>query len=744
MKKTLLFLLLTASLQLFAQNQFWQVSKSASVPTMIPKSRMPKTYANFDADYQSIVAYLRQAPSIASKKQGVAFDIPDESGTMHTYRIFRAATMSEGLQKKHHEIAAYRGYGVAHPSDIVSITTGTFGLQIGILRHNQTDIVIEPSQTGRNHYIVFAKNQLPPTSFQCLTDEQMDYNLDKSTVKVSDENVHKYRFGIGVTAEYSQYHISRAVAAGTLANNASDADKKAAVLSAIVTTIDRVNSVYERDFGVILELVPNETNAIFLDPNTDPYDNSDIMSMLGANTGVLNNALGVNNYDGGHLFTTYAGGGISGLGIICGYRKAASVTGSTNPIGDAYDIDYVAHEVGHAFGCNHTFANSCGGNRSNSTSVEPGSGSTIMAYAGVCSPNVQAHSDPYFHAISIQECGNFVVNYTPCAQVVDIGNHNPVIQTTNYSHHIIPASTPFMLEATANDADNDHLTYCWEETDPITTNYNAYLPNANYNNGPAFRSYNPKETGVRYFPKMPNILNHSYKNNWEVLPAVNRNMTFSVSVRDNHAGGGASPSETVHLQVDGNSGPFRMTSQTNAETWVTGETAEITWNVAGTQNNPVNCQYVDLLISTDNGLTFGTEIATQIPNNGHAEVVIPNIPSFDNGILMLKAHDNYFFDIALGKIKLIGEGGSGEGLDKLKLFPVPVQDVIHLQFSAKNPNEPSRFIMYDLGGRQVYDISYAPKTFVNKSIDVSAIASGIYFVKLINGDDKKTVKIVKK
>ena len=663
---------------------------------------------------------------------------------MHAYYIFCSETMSDGLQKTHPEIAAYRGYGIAHPSDIVSITTGTFGLQIGILRHNQPNLIIEPSQAGRSQYIVFAKNQLPPTSFQCLTDEHTDYNFDKSAIRVSDENVHKYRFGIGVTAEYSQYHINRAVAAGTLANNASDADKKAAVLSAIVTTIDRVNSVYERDFGVILELVANETNAIFLDPNTDPYDNTDIMSMLGANTNVLNNALGANNYDGGHLFTTYAGGGISGLGIICGYRKAASVTGSTNPIGDAYDIDYVAHEVGHAFGCNHTFANSCGGNRSNSTSVEPGSGSTIMAYAGVCSPNVQAHSDAYFHAISIQECGNFVVNHTPCAQVVNIGNHNPVINLTNYSHHILPASTPFMLEATANDADNDHLTYCWEETDTNTSNINTYRPNANYDNGPAFRSYSPKETGVRYFPKMPNILNHSYKNNWEVLPAVNRNMTFSVSVRDNHAGGGASPSETIQLQIDENSGPFRITSQTNAETWVSGETATITWNVAGTQNNPVNCQFVDLLISTDNGLRFDTEIATQIPNTGNAEINIPNITSFNDGILMLKAHDNYFFDIAKGKIRLIGEGGTGEGLDKLKLFPVPVQDVIHIQFSAKNPNEATQFTMYDLSGRQVYDISYAPKTFLNKSINVRAIASGVYFVKLMNGDDEKTVKIIKK
>ncbi len=745
MKTKLFFFSLLLSFSLFGQNDFWRINNINIDKEVIPTDRMPYQYKTFEVDMPAIEHLLYQAPLMTTNTASeVIFSIPNENGQMENFSIYRSTTLPGSL-KKTYQIYSYRGYN--DKGDIASIVVSPLGMRIGISRSGRPSLIIEPATRDLQYEVVYTKDQVAPKSFECFTDSEpisQDINLDAA--RIDDGLLRTYRFAVGTTGEYSLFHVNRAINLGIIPSNATDAQKKAVVLAAVTETIDRVNTVYERDLGVTLELVPNETDAIFLNPNTDPYDNSDIMSMLSNNTNVLNTYIGASNYDGGHLFSTYAGGGISGLGIICSSYKGRSVTGSTSPRTDTYDIDYVAHEIGHAFGCNHTFANSCSNNRNISTAVEPGSGSSIMAYAGVCSPNVQLHSDDYFHVVSISEASDFILNYATCSTNTNIGNHTPSISMVNYGNVYIPKSTPFMLTANATDQDaNDALTYCWEQIDALTNSGAvSWVPNVNNNSGPAFRSYDPTTNNNRYFPRMVNIFNNTYGNTWEKLPAVNRALTFAVTVRDNHPGGGQTPFDYLQFNIDATTGPFRVTNMTNGETWQAGDTKTITWNVAGTNGGQVNCASVDILFSVDNGVTFPVVVASNIPNNGSATFNVPNYQNTSLGRFMVKAHNNYFFDMAKGRFTIQGVNGIVQNnINNLNIYPNPATQTVHISFDANN-NDDVQIKMFDMGGREVFNQTYEAVQNFEQTIQLSHLSRGVYFVKIHNGNQNATQKLILK
>ncbi len=654
MKKIILLLFAGISFFSYAQKNYWTSFKGNYQNVIFPQERVPDNYTTYTLAEQGLKQELTQAPDLYSGQEGIRIVLPSTDGNFSVYKVYKSSTLSAGLQQKFPGIQTYRAFGLKKPSQ-ASIVISPWGVNIEIFKPGKSAEIIQAINPQNKIYWVYKKTDLAAEPFECFTQDHTNFNEQLQNSRQSTDGVLRtYRYAVGTTGEYSQYHVNLAIQAGVIPSNATDAQKKAVVLAAVTTTVDRLNTIYERDLGIHLALVSNEDQVIFLDPNTDPYDNSDIISMLNNNTNVLNQYIGVNNYDGGHLFSTYPGGGISGLGVICSSsQKARSVTGSANPIGDPYDVDYVAHEVGHSFGANHTFANSCQSNRNMGTSVEPGSGSTIMAYAGVCSPNVQNHSDDYFHVVSISEITDFITNYATCAQQSNIGNTAPQVNTVTYTNNYVPKSTPFILEANATDTQNDFLTYCWEEVDVINdSNINAYTPVSTNTAGPMFRSYLPTEKNYRSFPPIGNILDNSYGSTWEVLPSVSRNMNFVVTVRDNHPGGGQTPAQIVGLQVDGSTGPFRVTSQGADEVWQVGQTKTITWDVAGTTGGQVNCGTVDILFSDNNGISFDYVLASDVPNDGSETITVPSGIDSPNGRIMIKGHNRYFFDLAKGKISI--------------------------------------------------------------------------------------------
>jgi hypothetical protein len=256
-------------------------------------------------------------------------------------------------------------------------------------------------------------------------------------------------------------------------------------MAAIVTTLNRVNGVFEKDAAVRMILIANNNLIVYTNAGTDPYSNGDPGLMIGENQANIDAVIGNANYDIGHVFGTNSGG-LAGLGVTClTGAKALGVTGSGAPIGDPFDIDYVAHEIGHQFNANHTQYNDC--NRNNSTSVEPGSASTIMGYAGICAPDMQSNSNDYFSTASLYEMRPFVVTNGCDVEVVLTNSAPTVAPLSNYS---IPASTPFFLTASATDP-NGSLTYCWEQIDIFTGTLRTMPPAATNIDGPMFRSLTP-------------------------------------------------------------------------------------------------------------------------------------------------------------------------------------------------------------------------------------------------------------
>ena len=438
---------------------------------------------------------------------------------------------------------------------------------------------------------------------------------------------------------------------------------KARALEQQIIIMTRVNGVYERDLAIRMVLVANNDAIIYTDPAADPYTNSNGSAMLGENTTNLNTVIMTANYDIGHVFST-GGGGVATLNGPCGGNKARGVTGLTNPVGDAFSIDYVAHEMGHQWGANHTFngavSNCSGGNRSSTSAYEPGSGITIMAYAGICgNQDLARHSIDTFHVKSLE----VIVAYSQtgtgntCAVPTATGNTPPTITSVGGTSFNIPKGTPFALTASGSDADNDTLTYDWQQ-------YNlggstTAVPNTDSDGTarPIFRPYLPTETPTRYFPSLEYVLNNANVPpstfdcgratpclTGELLPAITRTMNFQGIVRDNRLSGGGINTVSVQVAVDGNSGPFAVTAP-NTNVTIGPGNFNVTWNVANTTNAPVSAGVVKISLSTDGGNTFPTILSGATPNDGSQTVFIPPTNT-TTARIKIEAVGNIFFDIS--------------------------------------------------------------------------------------------------
>lgn len=611
--------------------QSWTRVETSSIPQRGQRNINPQKFIAAAIDDQIMKDILWTAPDELTfdpkTDKHTLLNVMLADGSMEEFSIVRYQMMEPNLAKDYDYIRTFHGLSTSDASRRIRINYTLRGFRATITDSNGQTYIDHFQRNDNNHRIIYYRNDFAAhEEWTCAFKEEKPKYFGKptSTERSGDCLFRSYRLSMTATGEYSNYHGATSIADSGL------------VMSAIVTTVDRVNDVFEQDLTMRLILIDNNSDIFYYDPATDPFSGSSANSMITQNQTNTDAVIGSANYDIGHIVST-GGSGLASLGVICANgSKARGVTGIAVPEGDPFDIDYVAHEIGHQLGANHTQNNPC--NRNNSTAMEPGSASTIMGYAGICSPNVQNNSDAYFHAISIQEM-NSELTSNSCHGTITLNNSAPVVNPlTNKS---IPHSTPFVLDVVATDSDGDVLTYNWEQMD---NDVGAVMPPAGTNNqGPLFRSKFATNDSKRYFPNLT-ALTSGTNDQWEVLPTVARNMDFRVTVRDNNFAPGCTDEQDITLDVEGNAGPFVVTSQNTATTWLETEIVTITWDVANTDIAPVSCSHVDILLSLDGGFTYPTTMASSVSNNGSTAVAVP-LGTTNNARIMVKCSENVFFDI---------------------------------------------------------------------------------------------------
>ena len=631
---TSLIILSLSSLNVLGQS-FWN-DFSIDEEAIQKKQSIANSYRSILVDMDFLKKDLINTPKNlkqANLESNSLIEVPMPDGSSLNFVVFETQTMEDGLAQKFPNIKSYVGYNPDSPLTKIRFDVSHKGFN-AMITGNQNPVFIDALRDENNKKQVkticyFKKDfiRTQENNFECLFESNKS-NDDKKNVdysyKVNDSQLRTYRIAAACNGEFTNYH------GGTVADG----------IAAANTTINRVNQIYERDLGVKLVLIANNDNIVYTNPLSDPYTNNDPSAMLSENQSNIDNVIGSSFYDVGHVFTT-GGGGIAVNGLCSNQAKARGVTGLSNPIGDPFYIDYVAHEIGHQFGASHTFNNSCNDNIFDDTAVEPGSGSTIMAYAGICPPNIQSNSDDYFHAISINQILN-KIQYgegADCSSNSSSSNNVPEVYAGVDKY--IPIGTPFELTATASDPDGNQLTYCWEQIDAGTA---PMPPQSSSIVGPLFRSLDPSSSPTRIFPDNNTIINN-LTDTWEVLPNVTRDLNFSVVVRDNNPGNGTIASDAVLLKSTSSAGPFLVTNPNSNLTWLAGSQETIIWDVANTEKPPVLCSLVDILLSTNSGNTFDYVIAENVINSGSHTFIVPENIGTQNRI-KIKCSDNVFFDIS--------------------------------------------------------------------------------------------------
>ncbi|WP_175489249.1 reprolysin-like metallopeptidase [Neolewinella agarilytica] len=482
----------------------------------------------------------------------------------------------------------------------------------------------------------------------------------------------------------------------------------AGVLSAFNEAVSTINAIFENEIGIRMNLV-EVPGLIYLDGDLDPFTNpTEGSGLLGQVIGAFNaNSIAPEAYDLGHILTVRCsdvGGVVSGSACTNGKTRGVTCV-SNSVVGAALRI--MAHEVAHQFAVSHSWNNCPGsdGQRAGQTAFEPGSGTTIMSYAGACGDQNVGNEESYYHVGSLEQFLNYtqVTGARECATVIETDNFTPEVDFDYEDDFTIPANTPFRLEGSATDLNGDVLTYTWEQYD-LGPASEVLAPRGN---APLFRSYAPTEEGfVRYFPRLDRIVNR-IETRVETLPTYSREMTFRLTARDNNAQSGGVDWKQLHFLVDSSAGPFQVMEPVDP-IWNVGDYQEVNWDVAKTDLAPINCKRVNIVLSLDGGQTFDLVLAEDVPNTGSTFVTVPQTAITTEALLMVEAADNIFLNVNEDFFRIDEAETAGFTLDANTRFEeVCLPDALNIPFRSGS------ILSYD--------------TTINLSVESSNLPDGTLF-----------------
>ncbi len=651
-------LLLSTAFSASAQKDFF--IKSNGIKGKYKLEKNLKSYTVYNLNETAIKHYLSAAPLEGKGKSPLVLKVPMPNGIVKVFEVTETQILSAEIAAQHPEIKTYTGTEKGNQGTKITISFTANGFDAVVLGVNSDAVYFQKADPlSKDDAIIsyFGSKAThpgkPTVASKCGTEEKKKTELNASVTTFGTDQttfgtqnltttggtLHTYKLAVAATAEFTTQK-----GAGNV-NNA---------FAALVGYVNRMIAVYKSELSVSFTLVSG-TNLVYTAVGV-PYTNSDQTIMLTQNQTNVDNVIGTANYDLAFVLGTAAGSG-GGVAASPSVGDANSKAQDASGVGDGsfaaiFDDQLVAHEVGHQFGMSHSFNSSipvCT-TRQPSTSVEVGSGTTIMSYGYTCSD--ASGNDDYenpgyapilnFHAANYSQAVTFMATI-PTVGTSSVTNNAPPVINSITTDKTIPKSTPFYLTGAATDANtSDVLSYSWEGTNvgvitPAPSTFASTIQ------PPFFRSYAPIATAIRYFPRLSAILDGSNYAKGDKLPSVGVVTTHRFTVRDNVNGINTG---TVTVTVDGNSGPFLETTNL-AGSYASNSVQTITWSVNNTTAAPVSCANVDILLSVDGGQTFPYTLLTAVANNGTHAVTLPNLPAATSTArIKVQANDNIFFDIS--------------------------------------------------------------------------------------------------